>query len=403
MTQIKLRAGNLPAWHGNRIKWNYHFDIVLGLLAFLFLAGCSSSPPAVQPGDATSYYMRGKYYQDHGIKPAQAVADYTTAIDIDPNYVNAYVKRAFANMIVDCQASVRDFDKAIELLPEDPALYYWRAYVHIMNDDIDQSLADYDTVIAKKPSSREAYWSYFKKALALESSGKISAAIEAYEEFMDKAGSPPVTFPPLDARTVIIGGTGLYLFEGVLPALSEPSQTSKRNRAQAQNSIESLTEILRMYDKMGEDAALSKISIGMNKYEVYACTLRDGYYMTIKPEVVAAVNRSGNLETRIFSVLKFKDQALVSKEDFLVSQLVALPIDYPQVSSDSLWHGGIDPSMKKSEVHERLEQNGKVIFEDDNCIAAVVYLPVVKGKRLIVSNFADGKFVSQNVSSRKLW
>ena len=60
-----------------------------------------------------AYYNRGAAYDDLG-RYQEAIADYTTAIKINPDYAIAYIKRGFAkeNLGRDC---CDDYKKACDL------------------------------------------------------------------------------------------------------------------------------------------------------------------------------------------------------------------------------------------------------------------------------------------------
>lgn len=385
-------------------------SVVCAFLTVLLAAGCAVSPsmakpPTVKPGHAESYYQRGTYYHGRN-EVAPAIADYTMAIQIDPDFVDAYVKRGLANIGADWEASVRDFDKAITLCPGDHRLYFWRGDAHTLNEDIDRAIADYDRVIAMKPRSAEAYWSYHRRALRLESHGRIREAIGAYEEFIEKAR--PVRDQSFPKDSMVMGavtgalsggnaiGAGVGLAVGLLPLLDFPSSNAHKDRqASAREKIEELREIELAYQNAGGDVSLSSITVGMNRRQVIARTLEDGYYVTLKPDVEVAVSRSGNIEDRILMVLRFQDEMLVAREDFSLSQLAALP------ETDDRTPAAF--SRQRSEIEEGLRQRGKIIFADDDLVGAVAYDSAAKGKRILVFNFTDGKLASYGTRSRRLW
>ncbi|MEZ4548289.1 MAG: tetratricopeptide repeat protein [Thermodesulfobacteriota bacterium] len=44
-----------------------------------------------------------------------ALADYTKAIEINPNYADSFINRGYAKPIQHYEGALKDFDKAIEL------------------------------------------------------------------------------------------------------------------------------------------------------------------------------------------------------------------------------------------------------------------------------------------------
>ncbi|TSA56235.1 MAG: tetratricopeptide repeat protein, partial [Planctomycetaceae bacterium] len=63
----------------------------------------------------------------------EAIKAYTSAIELDPQYVDAYIKRGtarFALKPIDCMETRDDFTTAIEIDPENADAYYERALVN---------------------------------------------------------------------------------------------------------------------------------------------------------------------------------------------------------------------------------------------------------------------------------
>lgn len=390
---------------------------VCAFLTLLLPAGCAvppqASPPSVKPGHARSYYQRGIYYGGRG-EIALAIADYTMAIQIDSNFMEAYTKRGLANMGANWEASVRDFNKAIALSPGDHRLYFYRGDAHNLNEDIDRAIADCDRVIAMNPRSPEAYWSYYRRACWLESHGRIREAIGAYEEFIEKARSVrgqstyegSVVTGAFTGALVGSGGdpfaASVGLAAGLLPLLDHldhpKPNVHKDRQAFAREKIAELREIEVAYQNAGGDVSLSSIAVGMNRRQVIARTLEDGYYVTLKPDVEVAVSRSGNIDVRILMVLRFQDEMLVAREDFSLSQLLALPeTDVQTPSVFSVF------AKQRREIEEELRQRGKIIFADEDLVAAIAYDSAAKGKRILVFNFSNGNLVSYGTRSRSLW
>ena len=83
------------------------------------------------------YYLRGVCWYEYakqgdgmydGDKLTNAVADYTKAIELNPNNVEAYINRASINhMAGNLQQALDDYDKALELTPKDEKLKAARA------------------------------------------------------------------------------------------------------------------------------------------------------------------------------------------------------------------------------------------------------------------------------------
>jgi len=82
----------------------------------------------INPNFVQAYYNRGIAYNDIR-EYFKAISDFTKAIEINPDYAEAYYNRgvAYIDMINYSQA-ISDFTKAIELNPNDADAYVWRGF-----------------------------------------------------------------------------------------------------------------------------------------------------------------------------------------------------------------------------------------------------------------------------------
>lgn len=76
-----------------------------------------------------------------------AIADYTEAIRLNPDYAQAHNKRGIirARDLKDYPAAKADFDRAIQIDPNYGDAYYNRARVREFLEDINGAIADYHT------------------------------------------------------------------------------------------------------------------------------------------------------------------------------------------------------------------------------------------------------------------
>ena len=78
-----------------------------------------SLPEKVNAESAYSFYQSGMNHYKNG-DYFKAVYDLTKAIEIDPNYADAYHWRALVKMFIDDNSSaLRDINKTLQLLPND--------------------------------------------------------------------------------------------------------------------------------------------------------------------------------------------------------------------------------------------------------------------------------------------
>ena len=103
--------------------------------------------------------MRGSVYGEAG-QTDQALADFTKAISLDPNYAQAYANRGLvyrkSNQL---DLALADFNKALSIDPNYAPAYVGRGSVYSQQGRHEQALADFNKAIALKPDNAEAYYS----------------------------------------------------------------------------------------------------------------------------------------------------------------------------------------------------------------------------------------------------
>ena len=102
---------------------------------------------------------------DRGLKcmvikePINAIAEFTKAINIKPDHVNAYIYRGNAyKELENYKEAVMDYTRAIKLAPESNVMVYIdRADIYLENGSYDKAIADYTIALKIKPESLIAY------------------------------------------------------------------------------------------------------------------------------------------------------------------------------------------------------------------------------------------------------
>ena len=98
-----------------------------------------------EPQDARGYNERGNRYSRTGIY-GKAISDYTSAIELDSTFVEAYFNRGGSYYEVGWyEEALADLSKAIQLDPKDDRFYAWRSVVYLFNDQPDLAEADQET------------------------------------------------------------------------------------------------------------------------------------------------------------------------------------------------------------------------------------------------------------------
>lgn len=115
-------------------------------------------PPAGSASGAEFYLTRGE--ESAGAHDYdRAIADYDTAIQLKPDYAEAYNDRGFACYLKgNAERAIADYTRAIELRPNYPKAYNSRGVVYMAHGyGRAKAVADFDRAIALKPDFRYAY------------------------------------------------------------------------------------------------------------------------------------------------------------------------------------------------------------------------------------------------------
>ena len=97
---------------------------------------------AEEPTDAVGYLDRGSRYGRNGVYH-RAIQDYTAAIELDADLVEAWYNRGCAWYEVgEMEKAIYDLTRAIELSPTNGLYYGQRALVYHFNDQPELAEAD---------------------------------------------------------------------------------------------------------------------------------------------------------------------------------------------------------------------------------------------------------------------
>ena len=144
--------------------------------------------------DANDYYDRGNAKQELKEYKA-AITDYDKAIELNPNFTEAYSKRGNVKFFLqEYQEAILDYDKAIELNPNYYKAYSNRAVSKQELKDYKGAIADFDKAIELNP----------KYALFYSNRGDLKYTLSQYKEAIvdfDKAIElNPNLSPPYNNR-----------------------------------------------------------------------------------------------------------------------------------------------------------------------------------------------------------
>ena len=128
---------------------------------------------------AKTHAVRGSIYANKR-EYDLAIADWTKAIEKDPNEFMAYYGRGTIYGISgESGLAIKDYTMALELNPEFTEVYVPRGTAYVANGEVELAMDDYNTAIRLRPNDATAY---FQRGIAYGKKGEIDLAIEDFDE-----------------------------------------------------------------------------------------------------------------------------------------------------------------------------------------------------------------------------
>jgi tetratricopeptide (TPR) repeat protein len=138
----------------------------------LLLSGSLSDKSTV-----IAYYNRGIAYQAKG-REDLAIADYTAALRIDPNYADAYYNRGNVYQAKGQEdLAIADYTAAQRANPKDPDAHYNRGIAYHAKGQEDLAIADYTAVLRINSNYANAY---YNRGISYHAKGQEDLAIADY-------------------------------------------------------------------------------------------------------------------------------------------------------------------------------------------------------------------------------
>ncbi len=133
----------------------------------------------IKPDYADAYYNRGIAKKNLGDKQG-AIADYNQAINIKPDYADAYNNRGLAKSdLGDKQGAIADYNQAIKIKPDYADAYNNRGSAKDDLGDKQGAIADYNQAIKIKP---DYAYAYNNRGSAKDDLGDKQGAIADYNQ-----------------------------------------------------------------------------------------------------------------------------------------------------------------------------------------------------------------------------
>lgn len=108
------------------------------------------------PSSPLVFNNRGMFYQNLG-RNEQAILDFSHAISLDQNYVQAYLNRGFTFIqTADYEAAIGDFNSALDRQPENASAFSLRGTAKLRSGDIQGSIVDYTRAVELDPANPTA-------------------------------------------------------------------------------------------------------------------------------------------------------------------------------------------------------------------------------------------------------
>ena len=192
----------------------------------------------LNPNFAIAYFNRGNAKDDLGDSQG-AIADFDTAIRLNPNDADAYRNRGAVKVTIgDQKGAIADFDTAIRLNPNYADAYYNRGIAKVTLGDKRGAFADFDTAIRLNPNYAEAY---YNRGNTKQELGDRQGAITDYDTALQ--------LNPNDAEA--------YHNRGL----------AKRKLGDKQGAIADYLESAKLFQQQGNTAAFNKAMNAVKKLQ----------------------------------------------------------------------------------------------------------------------------------------
>jgi tetratricopeptide (TPR) repeat protein len=123
------------------------------IFTFLLL----SSVFNIHAQEAEDLLRQGQQKLEMG-NPSEALDLYTEAIQLDPNYLDAHLKRAFVySMLNEHEKAILDYDRIVELNPQNSDIYVSRGSAYNRLNQFEKAMVDFNKAIEIDRTNSDAF------------------------------------------------------------------------------------------------------------------------------------------------------------------------------------------------------------------------------------------------------
>jgi len=181
-------------------------------------------------------------------KYSNAIKDFSRALEIHPNYVDALINRGSAYAELGrFNDALMDFNHALKFEKKDAELFNRRGEVYLQNEMYDQAIKDFTAAVVLNPMFSDAYLNrgkaYSEKGMPEEAMNDFNQAIKADSDhaydFVDRA-APAITID--EESEASSEEAAKFMQQGLAELESEKYKEAAENFSQAINLAESEAE-----------------------------------------------------------------------------------------------------------------------------------------------------------------
>ena len=157
---------------------------LIWLVTMVLVAACSGISHSAEVQEAIDSGNLKHLNGDHD----GAIADYSRAIELDPDLVLAYRARGWVYLLIgDLDQAIADYDRAVELDPDRAAHYASRGMAYQERGDLDRAIADFDRWVELDTETAPAY---LYRGRAYRDKGDIDRATADFREILKITDDP---------------------------------------------------------------------------------------------------------------------------------------------------------------------------------------------------------------------